>query len=105
MPALEVVSLFSWPAPIDSAIRFILPFRLRRACTRAAAEALQTGSALGVEPDHPSVDSVSYRVHIARVAVDARDAVAACTLLHPGGYCNRVGVSGNSGTVPGCLID
>ena len=37
----------------------------------------------GIRTHHDPLDSVSYRFRIARVAVNASDAVAPCTRLHP----------------------
>jgi hypothetical protein len=44
-------------------------------------------------PDDPALDSVSYRFHNARIAVDASDAVAPCTGLHRGRACSGLGTS------------
>ena len=50
---------------------------------------LQSGGEGGIRTQQDSLDSASYRFHNARLAVNAGDAVAPCTLLHGGRGCVR----------------
>jgi hypothetical protein len=56
--------------------------RLKTTRTAMNERARVSGGEGGIRTRQDSVDSVSYRFHVAAIAVDATVAVAPCTLLH-----------------------